>query len=290
MTTQYVQPGNTLTLTAPGGGVTAKVPLIIGNLFVLPQVTADAGDDFAALATGVWTVPKATGFTMTAGTTMAYWDVADENVNSDTGNSAVGIAVEDAASGDTECTILVLNPKWVDVSAAAARLDAVEDVIDTITNAGVGDQVNLTDTSAHTFTEKNSVPAALHVQDDIVNIFGTVWVDGVNGTPQFTVEVLMGSTVIDTIVIATAAANDYVAFHEHLKLTAVGASLTAEITSRHLIKDGTVSASGAVQKAKAITASSTAGYDITVRVTSDAGHASNLATLRELDTDIKHAA
>lgn len=299
MATQYLHPGDTLTLTAPSGGVTAKVPLIIGNLFVLPQTSALEGEQFAARISGVWQVPKATGFVATGGTTVGYWDVADGNINSDTGNDAVGIFTESALSGDTECVIKVFPPLWIDVSAAAARLDAVESdisdlqdvngIVSAKSNAGVGDQVNLTDTAAHVFTEKTSVGAALCVADDFLNIRWAAWVDGVNATPQITLELLVGTTVVQTVVIATAAANDYASGRCRLKLTTVGASLVAEVDSQYTLKDGTVSLGGAVQKALAITASSTAGFDITLRATSDAGHESNLVTMRNIDHDLERA-
>jgi len=293
MTTQYLNPGDTVVLIAPSGGVLAKVPKIVGNLFVLPQVDALEGVEFAAKITGVWTLPKATGFTTTGGTTVAYWDVADGEINNDTANPAVGIIVSTQVSGDTECDVKVFPPLWIDVAAAAARLDDVEDDIALLqgdTNAGVGDQVNLTDTAAHVFTEKTSVGAAICVADDFLVIDWTAWVDGVDSTPQITLELLVGSTVVDTAVIATAAANDYAAGNARLKLTTVGGSLVAEITTTNVIKDGTVAFGGAVQKAKAITASSTAGFDITLRATSNAGHASNLVTMRTISHHIERAA
>lgn len=161
------------------------------------------------------------------------------------------------------------------------------DLRSVVTNVGVGDQIALTTTDPTAFTEKTSVGVSGNAADDFLNVDWSVFVDSVNATPQFTIEVLVGSTVIDTAVIATAAANDYAAGHARLKLTAVGASLTAEVTTDHKIKDGTLAYAGAIQTALAITASSIAGYDITVRVTSNAGHADNKCTLRTISHSIE---
>ena len=161
------------------------------------------------------------------------------------------------------------------------------DLQSVVTNVGVGDQIALTTTDPTAFTEKTSVGVSGNVADDFLNIDWAVYVDDTNGTPQFTVEVLVGSTVVDTAVIATAAPDDYAAGHARLKLTAVGTSLTAEVVTDHKIKDGTLAYAGAIQAALAITASSTAGYDITVRVTSDAGHADNKCTLRTISHSIE---
>lgn len=161
--------------------------------------------------------------------------------------------------------------------------------VSTKTNGGVGDQITMSDTDPKTHTEKTSVGAALMAADDILVVNWVEWVDAVDSTPQFTFELFVGSTAVDSVVIATAAADDYAAVETRLKCTTVGASLVAEVTSRQIKKDGTVSVTGSHTKAVAITASSTAGFDITVKGTSNAGHASNKATLRTIDHHIIRA-
>lgn len=175
------------------------------------------------------------------------------------------------------------------LDARLTALEAVNGIVNADTNAGVGDQIALEDTNPTAFTEKSTIPANTLVADCFLNIDATVWVDGVDSTPQFTVELLVGSTVVDTIVIATAAADDYAVFRERIKCTAVGASLTGEVTSTGILKDGTVAFHGVAQEALAITADSTAAIDITARVTSDAGHASNLCTLRTISHSVEVA-
>ena len=51
--------GNTIDAIAPGpGGVTSGVPLLIGNLFGVPEVTAAAGETFALNVVGVHSCPR----------------------------------------------------------------------------------------------------------------------------------------------------------------------------------------------------------------------------------------
>lgn len=47
-----------LTLTAPEDGVTIGQPVLMGSLFVVPAMTAEAGKKFSAWTTGVFALPK----------------------------------------------------------------------------------------------------------------------------------------------------------------------------------------------------------------------------------------
>ncbi len=106
MATTYIQPGDTIDLTAPTGGVTAGTPLLIGALLVIPKVTAAETVAFAAYVNGVHTVPKATG-AWTEGASL-YWDNAAKNFTTTaTANYYAGVAAAAAASGDTTGKILL---------------------------------------------------------------------------------------------------------------------------------------------------------------------------------------
>ena len=97
--------GNILTLTAPVGGVKSGVPVIIGDLFAVPLASADAGDEFQGVITGViQDVAKATGFEATAGDA-AYWSEADDNVTDTDTDRAIGVFAQDCEADDTDCTI-----------------------------------------------------------------------------------------------------------------------------------------------------------------------------------------
>jgi len=97
----FVQPGEILKLTAPSGGVTKDVPVLIGSLVVIPTVTAAQTVSFSALVTGVCLVPKAAGAAWAVGDKV-YWDVADAEFNkSSAGNTLAGVAVAIAAEAAT---------------------------------------------------------------------------------------------------------------------------------------------------------------------------------------------
>ena len=60
MSRVFIQPGDVMTFTAPGGGVTAGVGLLIGGLFVIPQETVRVSKE----TLGSWARQlKAWGFT-----------------------------------------------------------------------------------------------------------------------------------------------------------------------------------------------------------------------------------
>ncbi|MCC6621212.1 MAG: DUF2190 family protein, partial [Deltaproteobacteria bacterium] len=283
----------------------AGEPLIIGGLFVTPVTSAAATFPFTAEVCSVRRHPKSTSVAFTLGAPV-YWDVADEELNDDDANLCVGHAVVAAAEADTHVLVREIDVPVATVSSLDTRIDALEaavedggtletrvddleDVNGVIfhdSNAGAGDQVNMTDTNAKTHTEKCSVPAALMAADDILVINFADWVDDQDSNPQLTFEVLVGTTVVATMVIATAADNDWVKCETRIKCTAVGASITGEISTHGAIKGGTIAAHNDLQKAVAITASTTAGFDVTARCTSNAGHADNKATLRNLDVTI----
>jgi predicted RecA/RadA family phage recombinase len=101
MATNYVQPGDVMTFTAPTGGVTSGTPVLIGNLLVIPQSTVAQTLPFAGAVVGVFTLPKATGTAWTEGC-LLYWAPATSNITTvSTSNYRVGCAAAAAASGDT---------------------------------------------------------------------------------------------------------------------------------------------------------------------------------------------
>ena len=96
----YIQPGNTLTVPAPSGGVVSGQPVAIGSLRGFANHDAAEGEPVAIDRVGVFTVSKATG---------AAWAVGDKvycalstGVFSKTSaeNTLFGFAAEAAASGD----------------------------------------------------------------------------------------------------------------------------------------------------------------------------------------------
>lgn len=98
----YSQASDPLTRTAPSGGVTAGVPVLIGSLLVVPIISALEAARFSCVASGVITpAPKTTGEAWTEGQKL-YWKVSTSKFTSvATDGALAGTADLDAASDDT---------------------------------------------------------------------------------------------------------------------------------------------------------------------------------------------
>ncbi len=101
----YIQPGKTVTLTAPSGGVVAGNPYKIGQLFGVAQNTAAQGEDFEMDLEGVFEIVKKTADTPGQGA-LLYWDPSpgELTTSTTTGNMLVGSAV--VAAGNTATTVI----------------------------------------------------------------------------------------------------------------------------------------------------------------------------------------
>ena len=101
-----------LTMVAPSGGVTADVPVVIGNLCVIPVTDAAEGEKFAGCAIGVFELPKATGGGQSfAAGAIVEWDSATGKCIANAGGAGdfdIGFAVEAASTTDT--TVKVVKP------------------------------------------------------------------------------------------------------------------------------------------------------------------------------------
>ena len=95
----YVQPGNVVTITAPAGGVTSGVGVLIGtNLFGVATVTAAVGVQAEVLIEGVVELAKTSALAISIGDAV-WWDNTNKVVfKTGTGNKAVGYAVTAAAN------------------------------------------------------------------------------------------------------------------------------------------------------------------------------------------------
>lgn len=108
MSKNFVQPADTVELTAPTGGVVSGTAYLIGTMLVVALVTAAQTEKFIGARTGRWTLPKATGQTWTEGASL-YWDNTNKNFTTTaTSNYFAGNAALAAASGDTTGDV-VLN-------------------------------------------------------------------------------------------------------------------------------------------------------------------------------------
>lgn len=103
----YVQRGDTLTLTAPETVVSGAL-LIVGSFVGVAAHDADNGDDVETSLTGVFTLPKAAG-ALSQGAKL-YWDSANKNVVSvASGNTLIGHAVTVSASGSSEVNVRLIG-------------------------------------------------------------------------------------------------------------------------------------------------------------------------------------
>jgi predicted RecA/RadA family phage recombinase len=109
----YQQPGLSLTLTAPVGGVTVDVPVLIGRVVAIPTNTVAAGEEFEGYVEGVFVdMPKTDGVgsAWTEGAPVYFDSAASEftYVQSATARRC-GYAVEAAADGAVTGTIRLVN-------------------------------------------------------------------------------------------------------------------------------------------------------------------------------------
>lgn len=94
----YVQPGNTLTLTAPYA-VTSGDGLLVGSIFGVSAGTAALGEAVEAALTGVYDLKKVASQAWAAGDKV-YWDnTAKEATKTTTSNTLIGVAVVAVAGG-----------------------------------------------------------------------------------------------------------------------------------------------------------------------------------------------
>ena len=85
----FVQPGHALAVVAPSGGLVSGQAVLMGNLFGVAAYSAFAGASAEIVVTGVFTLPKASGVTFTAGA-KAYWDNTAFDITSSVERKFVG--------------------------------------------------------------------------------------------------------------------------------------------------------------------------------------------------------
>jgi predicted RecA/RadA family phage recombinase len=105
MAKNFVQEGEVVTLTAPGGGVSSGSGYIVGALFAIATADADAGEEFEGALTGVWTLPKSTPLQINEGAAVAWDNSAHDVVAPASGKYPIGVAVKAAGSSDAVCHV-----------------------------------------------------------------------------------------------------------------------------------------------------------------------------------------
>ena len=94
----YIQPGHSLTVTTPTGGVLSGQGVLIGTLFGIAQYDAIDGAEVEILTEGVVEIPKTSALPIDVGDRL-FWDATNKVVNKTaTAQVCVGIAVSAAAN------------------------------------------------------------------------------------------------------------------------------------------------------------------------------------------------
>lgn len=94
----YVQPGNTITLTAPYA-VASGDGLLVGPIFGIASADAASGESVEAALVGVFDLKKTASQAWAVGD-QVYWDnTAKEATKTTTSNTLIGVAVAAVAGG-----------------------------------------------------------------------------------------------------------------------------------------------------------------------------------------------
>ena len=97
----FVQTGNTITLTAPYA-VGSGDGLLVGSIFGVASGTAALGETVEAALTGVYDLKKVASQAWAAGDKV-YWDnTAKEATKTTTSNTLIGVAVVAVAGGASD--------------------------------------------------------------------------------------------------------------------------------------------------------------------------------------------
>lgn len=122
----FSQPAIVVDLTAPTGGVTSGVGVLVGDLFVVATVTALVGVTFAGLTSGVVDIAKTSTDVWAEGDKL-YWDNTNKRLDKDPGKGPmVALAVAAAANPTStgKARLLGGKVKWpvVNENPAATSL------------------------------------------------------------------------------------------------------------------------------------------------------------------------
>lgn len=102
----FVHSGNTLTLTAPAGGVVSGQGYIIGKAFVVAKQSAAATEQFVGETIGAYEMAKLNTEAFVEGDRL-FWDNTNKRFTktSAVGLFPVGIAIQAQLLADTTCVV-----------------------------------------------------------------------------------------------------------------------------------------------------------------------------------------
>ncbi len=99
--TNYIQPGNNITVPSPVGGVTSGQLVVIGALIGVASTTQAAGANVEIATSGIYELPKVAADDVAVGDKL-YWDAAQSKLTKTAGTGSkplAGVAVKAAGAG-----------------------------------------------------------------------------------------------------------------------------------------------------------------------------------------------
>lgn len=144
----FVQPGDTLSLTAPYA-VASGAGMLVGALFAVAVAAADNGAPVEGKTTGVFELAKVEAQAWTQGARL-YWDAATKLVTTvAAGNTLIGTATE-AADNPSTTGLVRLNPSVPELpeGSVAANVAALTENTGALGGTNNGDLPDLTATAA----------------------------------------------------------------------------------------------------------------------------------------------
>jgi predicted RecA/RadA family phage recombinase len=120
----FLQPGETVELTAPSGGVVSGGAYLIGGLFGVAVFSAAEAEKFNLVRKGVFTFDKTTSQEYAEGDPL-YFNPATGKLTNVAGSlRRVAIATAAAASADTTCTAVIIPSAGITVAALGTTVVA----------------------------------------------------------------------------------------------------------------------------------------------------------------------
>ncbi|HUU24084.1 MAG TPA: DUF2190 family protein [Methyloceanibacter sp.] len=101
----FVQPGDTITVIAPAGGLLSGDGAMIGDIFGVASYDAIATAEVELVTEGVFTLPKSAG--VIAEGAQVWWDDSGKAISNVTGVGffPIGVCVGGAADADPTCKV-----------------------------------------------------------------------------------------------------------------------------------------------------------------------------------------
>lgn len=99
MASNFIQPGKQITQTAPTGGVTTGVGVLIGRIYSIALATVAAAASFVGATSGVWSLAKTSAQAWVVGDKI-YWDPTNKRADNvpTAGFRQIGLCTEAAAN------------------------------------------------------------------------------------------------------------------------------------------------------------------------------------------------